>query len=103
MFGGSPAYASVRELDAAARAFAAGDRLPLLRLMAETLASVDSRDPSHSARLFSAGLRPRSSCGDPPQIFDMSLPPAQRGRRRDRLIAATRGGRARHLRALHAR
>jgi pimeloyl-ACP methyl ester carboxylesterase len=36
MFGGSTAYATVRELDAAARAFVAGDRLPLLRLMAET-------------------------------------------------------------------
>jgi pimeloyl-ACP methyl ester carboxylesterase len=87
MFGSSPAYASVRDLDAAARAFSAGDRLPLLRLMAETLAGVDSRDPTHSARLFSAGLAAAVSCGDPPQIFDMSLPPAQRARARDLSIA----------------
>ena len=42
MFGGSPAHATVRELDAAARAFSNGDRLPLLRLMAETLAGVET-------------------------------------------------------------
>jgi len=51
--------ASVRELDAAARAFSDGDRLPLLRLMAETLASVDSRDSTRSPRRFSAGLAGR--------------------------------------------
>ncbi len=87
MFGSSPAYASVRDLDAAARAFTAGDRLPLLRLMAETLASVDSRDPTHSARLFSAGLAAAVTCGDQPQIFDMSLPPAQRALARELIIA----------------
>jgi len=87
MFGGSPAYASVRELDAAARAFAGGDRLPLLRLMAETLDSVDSRDPTGSALEFSAGLAAAVFCHDPPQIFDMHLPPAQRLLERDRLIA----------------
>ena len=36
MFGSSPAYATVRETDAAARAFSAGDHAPLLRLMAES-------------------------------------------------------------------
>ena len=36
MFAGAPARASVREADAAARAFAAGDQKPLLRLMAES-------------------------------------------------------------------
>jgi len=88
MFGGSPAFASVRELDAAARAFSAGDQLPLLRLMAETLSSVDSRDPSHAPQKFSAGLAAAVSCLDPPQIFDMRLPPAQRLLQRDQLIAA---------------
>jgi pimeloyl-ACP methyl ester carboxylesterase len=87
MFGGSPAYASLRELDAAARAFAGGDRLPLLRLMAETLVSVDSRDPTGSTLEFSAGLAAAVFCHDPPQIFDMHLPPAQRLLERDRLIA----------------
>jgi hypothetical protein len=88
MFAGSPAYASVRELDAAARAFSSGDRLPLLRLMAETLASVDSRDPTQAPEEFSEGLAAAVSCGDPPHIFDMHLPPSQREAERDRVIAA---------------
>jgi len=86
MFGGSPAHATVRELDAAARAFSDGDRLPLLRLMAETLAGVDSRDPTRSPRQFSAGLAAAVFCQDPPQIFDMSLAPAQRLIARDAQI-----------------
>ena len=91
MFAGSPAYASVRELDAAARAFAGGDRLPLLRLIAETLGSVDSRDPTDSVREYSAGLAAAEFCHDSPQIFDMHLAPAQRVLERDRLIAERKG------------
>jgi pimeloyl-ACP methyl ester carboxylesterase len=83
MFGGSPAYATVRELDAAARAFNDGDRPPLLRLMAETLTSVDSRDPTHSPLQFSAGLAAAVSCQDPPQIVDMNLAPEKRVPERD--------------------
>jgi pimeloyl-ACP methyl ester carboxylesterase len=86
MFAGSPAYATVRELDAAARAFSAGDSVPLLRLTAETLASVDSRDPSRSPAKFSAGLAAAVFCHDPPQIFDMHLAPALRVAARDQLI-----------------
>lgn len=87
MFGGSPAFSTVREVDAAARAFVGGDAAPLLRLMAETLGSVDSRDPSRNPKLFSAGLAADVSCQDPPQIFDMRLPPAERVAARDRIIA----------------
>ncbi|MBV8911335.1 MAG: alpha/beta fold hydrolase, partial [Gammaproteobacteria bacterium] len=87
MFGGSPAYATVRELDAAARAFAGGDRRPLLRLMAETLAGVDSGAATHSPVHFSAALAALVSCEDPPQIFDMSLPISARLAARDRAIA----------------
>jgi len=87
MFGSAPAYASVRETDAAARAFVAGDRLPLLRLMAETRAQVDSRDASHDPRAFSAGLAAAVSCGDPPQIFDVTLGGRERIAARDRAIA----------------
>ena len=87
MFGSAPAYASVRDTDAAARAFVDGDQLPLLRLMAETVAGVDSRDPTHNPREFSAGLAAAVTCGDQPQIFDMTLPPMQRTAERDRLIA----------------
>jgi pimeloyl-ACP methyl ester carboxylesterase len=78
MFGSSPAYATVRETDAAARAFSAGDHAPLLRLMAESLSSVDLRDASHSPALASAGLAAAVSCQDPPQVFDLALDPTQR-------------------------
>jgi pimeloyl-ACP methyl ester carboxylesterase len=87
MFSGTPAYASIRETDAAARAFVAGDQAPLLRLMAETRAGVDSRDPTYAPAKFSAGLAAAVFCQDPPQIFDMTLQPARRVAARDLLIA----------------
>ena len=87
MFGSAPAYATVRETDAAARAYFTGDRRPLLRLMAETLASVDSRDATQSPSRFSAGLAAAVMCHDAPQIFDMSLDPLRRASSRDELIA----------------
>jgi pimeloyl-ACP methyl ester carboxylesterase len=87
MFGSAPKAASVRETDAAARAFTAGDRLPLLRLMAETISGVDSRDPSADPEKWSAGLAAAVMCQDPPQIFDMRLAPALRAADRDRAIA----------------
>jgi pimeloyl-ACP methyl ester carboxylesterase len=88
MYGSWPPFAGVRETDAAARAYAEGDPLPLQRLMAEALTGVDSRDPSHNARKFSAALAAVVSCLDPPQIFDMRLEPAQRLLQRDQLVAA---------------
>jgi pimeloyl-ACP methyl ester carboxylesterase len=87
MFGSAPAYASVRETDAAARAYVAGDTAPLLRLMAETQVTVDSRDESRSAVRFSAGLAAAVMCQDAPQIFDMSLDPARRAAARDEAVA----------------
>lgn len=87
MFAGYPAHATLREVDAAARAFAGGDNLPLLRLMAETRLSTPSVDPTQSALQFSAGLELAVLCLDPPQIFDMRLDPAERREQRDRLIA----------------
>jgi pimeloyl-ACP methyl ester carboxylesterase len=90
MYGGAPAFATVRELDAAARAFSGGDRVPLLRLMAETISGVDSRDPTADAAKWSAGLAAAVMCQDPPQIFDMRLPAALRTADRDRAIAERR-------------
>jgi pimeloyl-ACP methyl ester carboxylesterase len=87
MYGNAPALATVRDLDAAAHAFVEGDRLPLLRLMAETTSAVDSRDPSHGADKWSAGLAVAVTCQDYPQIFDMRLAPAARMAARDRAIA----------------
>jgi pimeloyl-ACP methyl ester carboxylesterase len=90
MFGSAPALASVKEIDAAARAFHAGDRAPLLRLIAETLSGVDSRDPAADPAKWSAGLAAAVMCQDPPQIFDMRLAPAQRAADRDRVLAGRR-------------
>src|SRR5207244_9945115 len=70
-----------------ARVFSDVDLLPWLRLMAETLASVDSRDSTRSPRRFSAGLAAAVFCQDPRQIFDMSLAPAERLIARDVQIA----------------
>lgn len=86
MFGGAPAFATVRELDAAARAFMQGDRAPVLRLMAETSSAVDSRDPTGDPAKWSAGLAAAVMCQDPPQIFDMRLVPSLRAADRDRAI-----------------
>jgi pimeloyl-ACP methyl ester carboxylesterase len=90
MFGSAPALATAREVDAAARAFAAGDRAPLLRLMAETASAVDSRDPTANPAVWSAGLSAAVMCHDPPQIFDMVLDPEARIADRDRAFAARR-------------
>jgi pimeloyl-ACP methyl ester carboxylesterase len=92
MMGGAPSLTTVRELDAAARAFTDGDRLPLLRLMAETIAAVDSRDPTGDPTKWSAGLAAAVLCHDPPQIFDMRLAPADRLRDHDRVLAERRRG-----------
>ncbi len=93
MFGSAPPLATVRELDAAARAYLEGDRAPLLRLMAETIGSVDSEDARNAAgdiTQWSAGLEVAVMCHDPPQIFDMRLPPALRAADRDRALAERR-------------
>jgi pimeloyl-ACP methyl ester carboxylesterase len=90
MFGAAPAEITVAETDAAARAFTTGDRLPLLRLMAETTAAVDSRDPSADPTAWSAGLAAAVMCGDPPQIVDMRLDVDARRANRDRVLAARR-------------
>jgi pimeloyl-ACP methyl ester carboxylesterase len=90
MFAGAPALATVRELDAAARAFADADRLPLLRLMAETVSGVDSRDPTANVRKWSAALAAAVMCQDAPQIYDMRLAPALRAADRDRAVAQRR-------------
>jgi pimeloyl-ACP methyl ester carboxylesterase len=90
MMGGAPPLTTVREVDAAARAFTAGDRMPLLRLMAETIAAVDSRDPTGDPTKWSAGLAAAVLCHDPPQIFDMRLPPAGRLGDHDRALAERR-------------
>ena len=87
MFGSAPALATVRELDAAARAYVSGDRAPLLRLMAESGVSISSTPESTAPQSFSAGLAAAVMCQDAPQIYDMALSPTQRRLERDRAVA----------------
>jgi pimeloyl-ACP methyl ester carboxylesterase len=87
MFGAAPPYATLRETDAAARAFANGDQAPLLRLMADALTNTDSRDPSGDPTRWSSGLAVAVMCGDAPQIFDMRLPVRERRAQFERAIA----------------
>jgi pimeloyl-ACP methyl ester carboxylesterase len=90
MFASAPALASIRELDAAARAYLAQDPTPLERLMQETAVAVDSRDPTDDPTQWSAGLAAAVMCHDQPQIFDMHLAPALRVADRDRALAERR-------------
>ncbi len=87
MYGSAPTLTTAREVDAAARAFALHDDVPLLRLMAETASAVDSRDPTADPTKWSAGLAAAVMCHDPAQIFDMRLTPAERIEDRDRAVA----------------
>lgn len=77
LFGNAPAFATLRDADAAARALLAGDPSPLARLMAEAGAAVESRDPAGVAT-YSGALAAAVTCNDTPQVLDMRLPPAER-------------------------
>jgi pimeloyl-ACP methyl ester carboxylesterase len=90
LFASAPAYATVRETDAAARAYVNADRAPLLRLMAEAQLNVDSRDATRSPALFSSGLAAAVTCEDAPQIFDMRLEPPQRALAREKALTDRR-------------
>ncbi|MBV8433247.1 MAG: alpha/beta fold hydrolase, partial [Candidatus Eremiobacteraeota bacterium] len=75
-----------RELDAAARAYANGDAIPLRRLADETATYEEAnREPPDE---LSQGLFVADSCSDNPQVYDMRLPPAQRMAAWQRALAA---------------
>ena len=75
-----------RELDAAARAYLEnGDSAPLLRLLAENLSSSQAGGSSPAG--YSQALFISVSCSDYPQIYDMTLPVAQRKLQRNQMIA----------------
>lgn len=76
--------ATYRELDAAVRAALAGDAAPLSRLVAE----VDFTGGDGPASGYSEGLDAAVSCQDYPQLFDMSVPPAQRSSQYAKAVAA---------------
>ncbi len=75
-----------RELDAAARAYLEnGDSAPLLRLLAENLSSGQAGGSSPAG--YSQGLFISVSCSDYPQIYDMTLPVAQRKLQRNQVVS----------------
>jgi len=112
MFSNASGPVVYRELDAAARAWSAGDTAPLLRLVAENQTSALGTEASglrqphrprrralgagsafvdnggHSPRVFSAGLFTAVSCADYTQIYRMTDPPAQRAGQAAAAIAA---------------
>ena len=64
-----------RELTAALRSGLAGDRAPLLRLVAEATGGGTDAGP---VRAYSEGLDAAVACHDYPQLYDMTAPPAVR-------------------------
>jgi pimeloyl-ACP methyl ester carboxylesterase len=66
-----------REMTAALRAALHGDRVPLLRLVAEAEGGGTNAGP---IRAYSEGLDAAVSCHDYPQLFDMTAKPAVRRR-----------------------
>ena len=74
-FGATYGPAWYRELPGALRSALAGDRAPLIRLVAEAdYVSGDAGDPVD----YSEGADAAVSCHDYPQLYDMTAPPARR-------------------------
>ncbi len=73
-FGATYAPAFYRELTAALRSALRGDRVPLLRLVAEaTGGDTDAGSP----RAYSEGLDAAVTCHDYPMVYDMTAPPGR--------------------------
>jgi pimeloyl-ACP methyl ester carboxylesterase len=71
-FGATYAPSFYRELTAALRSALAGDRRPLLRLVAEATGGYTDAGPAY---YYSEGLDAAVACHDYPQLYDMTLPP----------------------------
>ncbi|MFI5114553.1 MAG: alpha/beta hydrolase [Terriglobales bacterium] len=77
-----------RELDPAARAYLEnGDAAPLLRLLAENNVAGESGSTGNNSAAYSQAIFVSVSCSDYPQIYDMTLPVAQRKLQRDQVMA----------------
>jgi pimeloyl-ACP methyl ester carboxylesterase len=88
MYGNSTASVVYRELDAAARAYMErDDRLPLLRLLAESKQMGETGGQDVSFRHYSAAIFVAVSCTDYPQIYDMKSTPDERRTQRTRAFA----------------
>jgi pimeloyl-ACP methyl ester carboxylesterase len=87
MYNGLSGPIVYRELDAAARALAAGDTAPLMRLLAEN----DEHGAAGAASGYSRGLEAAVSCMDYPQIYDMASPDTLRLVQEKASLAAEQG------------
>ena len=81
-----------REMDASVRAALAGDRRPLLRLVAQSQSYLHGVSP---ADYYSNGLYFAVSCMDYPQLFSMAVHPAQRREQLAARLLAPPAGRLR--------
>jgi pimeloyl-ACP methyl ester carboxylesterase len=88
MLGNATGPVIYRDLDAASRAWLAGDQAPLLRLIAENQTAAFSSNGAPLASAFSAGLFVSVSCSDYPQVYDVTLPLAARQAAAQAAIAA---------------
>jgi pimeloyl-ACP methyl ester carboxylesterase len=80
-----PAFLSQGELTAAAQALGHGDRVPLLRLAAESPQATDSGDPS---AFFSMGASVATFCSDGRFVYDLNAPEATRRAQLEAAFAA---------------
>ena len=97
-FGATYGPYTYRELTAALRSALAGDRVPLLREVAEAEGGGTNAGP---VRAYSEGLDAAVACHDYPQLFDMTAAPRTRLRQYDRGPDPAYGVTPVHLRALH--
>jgi hypothetical protein len=72
-----------RELTAALRSALRGDRVPLLKIVAEATGGGTNAGP---VRAYSEGLDAAVACHDYPQVYDMSARPRTRLRQYDRAL-----------------
>jgi pimeloyl-ACP methyl ester carboxylesterase len=77
LYASAPSLTTLREADAAARAFAGGDERPLIRLVEEARLATRSDEPPGDTS-FSSALATAVSCNDTPSVLDLRSPPAQR-------------------------
>ena len=86
LYGGTQGPIVYRDLDAAARAYFAGDNVPLLRLVAEN----DRNLEAEPLEAFSYGQYGAVACMDYQQIYDMTAPAGVRHKQRDAALAHQR-------------
>ena len=82
-FGATYGPYTYRELTAALRSALRGDRVPLLREVAEAEGGGTNAGP---VRAYSEGLDAAVACHDYPQLYDMTAPPKTRLRQYDRAL-----------------